>query len=78
MMKTLSQHKKHLSQLTCVITLPYSVVTESSFVMTEFICYIHSFMLRLNKDCHDKVPLSFSLFNVATESRVSSLLHTLL
>ena len=62
---------KTLSQLTCVITLPLFVVTESSFVTTKFICYLHSFMLRQSKDYRDRVPLPFSLINVATESRVS-------
>ena len=55
---------KTLSQLTCVITLPYYVATESSFVVIEFICYLHSFMLQQSNDCHDKVPLSFALINV--------------
>ena len=56
---------KTLSQLACVITLPYSVVTESSFVMIEFIYYLHFFMLRQSKDCCDKVPLPFAFINVA-------------
>ena len=37
MLKTLSQHKKHLSQLTYVVFLPFSVAIELSFVFIEFI-----------------------------------------
>ena len=58
---------KHLSQLTCVITLPFSVVIEFSFIATEFICYLQSLMLRQSKDCCDKVPLPFAFINVVTE-----------
>ena len=38
MLKTLLPHKKHLSQLTCVVFLPFSVATDPSFIGIEFIC----------------------------------------
>ena len=40
---------KHLSQLTCVISLPFSVVTKLSFVAAEFICQSSAFYVATEK-----------------------------